>query len=744
MHAFSERTFTTCVNRMMSVYGVRQHYGHPDVFDGNWVETEGGMSKQLYVSEDIFGGYEVAVKGYRNLHVDYIQEAKGKEVGVLTTTKFFTKTSAGGAQQLYSRWIYYLNTSNNFSLIKRFHHFFLALGYYFEHTSLKYALAYFVFTRVIFAFDFVGENFSSTGGDNMFSSANLLLGVWVLQLGYLMAAAGFAEMILERGWRGVVSYLKWFWPLLFFYIFHILTNASGFGDGILSRAKYIPTGRTFMLEHVPFRNIYTAFKGSHLYFTFMLVFMMFAWIYFIGVATWAVLWTIILCVLVWFSFPFMMNPGALPLGVNCRLWFLLLFDDWVDYLKFSRKVLLYSNHLMWPAFFVVLVSVLTFVAFPIKLWWALLLAGICIGLLTPWLRMFYFIIGGIAISFQTLTGLFLLGPVLLYRSVFYPKIHSIAPWLYGEEKFELVKTTEEIEKKELKKRRRKKIVMVPEKPKKVKGENITIPISLPPTSQQEEDVEEEESEDRSVVDITEEDGGDADERRNASHIDNTFTLLGASRRRVRLPLAVENAFSFDRAETPFVPAPRRRKPWENSRVHTSVPNVHAINHSATTHPANQSSTLVRRPVGAPLNYRDLAADNRVRRFDSFSKLRNHVVGQAQRKQKDAILRHHALQSVSLLSVGDFDQQRPSPRSQLNYSHYPEDQQQDEQPQQPPSQSETEPSAQPQTQPQPQQPQQHPVSMSPASPRLRQLQKPTAPNSPRLTLRRQIIQQQIAK
>jgi hypothetical protein len=707
MHAFSERTFTTCVNRVMSEYGVRQHYGHPDVFEGTWAETEGGMSKQCYVSEDIFGGYEVTVKGRRNIHIDYIQEAKGKEVGVLTTTKFFTKTSAGGAQQLYTRWIYWLNTTPNFPPIKRFHHFYLALGYYFEHTALKYALAFFVFTRIIFAFGFDQTKYAGSGGtfSEMFSPANLLLGVWILQLGYLMGMAGFAEMILERGWRGGLCYLKWFWGLLFFYIFHILTNASGFGDGMLSRAKYIPTGRTFMLEHVPFRNIYTAFKGSHLYYTFILTFTMFAWTYFIGFSTFAVLWSMLLCVLIWFSFPFMMNPGATPMGVPIRLWALLLYDDWVDYLKFSKKVLLYSKHLHWPAVFAILVTSLCVIALPFHLWWFFLLMGICIGLMVPWLRMFYFVIGLITIGFQTLIGLGLILPVLAYRYYHYKEIHSIAPWLYGSETFDLIEVPKEGGKIKKTRRiiRRKKRSPLPHglasttlhqaTPASVSASNsapeeVTIinidqekkPIDEPSkVSEEEEEIVEEEEEEEE-----EEAGVRTLHPSKSSYLDNTFTMKGADRRRLRLPLTVENTFCFDRADTLMVPAPRKTRVWDaipqtspdglnsaqsrlmrhstfhhfndfrnRSRGVTTDTNESSIsipeNHGPTTGIGatyNNASGMLPQPLSRLLS----PEGRKVNRFDSFAKLRDKVATETLRQRRDALRRRAALKSVSLFTV----------------------------------------------------------------------------------------------
>jgi hypothetical protein len=46
--------------------GCRFHYGHPDVWDKLFTMTNGGVSKatkSLHVSEDVFGGYNVMLRG---------------------------------------------------------------------------------------------------------------------------------------------------------------------------------------------------------------------------------------------------------------------------------------------------------------------------------------------------------------------------------------------------------------------------------------------------------------------------------------------------------------------------------------------------------------------------------------------------------------------------------------------------------------------------------------------------------
>ena len=71
--ALSEQVFGTIVQRYMAKpLCVRFHYGHPDVWDYTWVRGQGGVSKasrQLHLSEDIFGGMNLVLRGGRVKYV---------------------------------------------------------------------------------------------------------------------------------------------------------------------------------------------------------------------------------------------------------------------------------------------------------------------------------------------------------------------------------------------------------------------------------------------------------------------------------------------------------------------------------------------------------------------------------------------------------------------------------------------------------------------------------------------------
>lgn len=90
--AGTEFAFGTILQRVMSFPGrARFHYGHPDVWDKLWVMTRGGVSKasrNLHVSEDVFGGFNAGLRGGKIAYRDYLSVgAKSKPVNAVHSKK---------------------------------------------------------------------------------------------------------------------------------------------------------------------------------------------------------------------------------------------------------------------------------------------------------------------------------------------------------------------------------------------------------------------------------------------------------------------------------------------------------------------------------------------------------------------------------------------------------------------------------------------------------------------------------
>jgi hypothetical protein len=85
---------------------VRFHYGHPDVWDKLWAISCGGVAKAsrtLHVSEDIFGGFNVILRGGTIDYAEFIHCGKGRDMGFIAVAGFETKISAGAAVTAVSR-----------------------------------------------------------------------------------------------------------------------------------------------------------------------------------------------------------------------------------------------------------------------------------------------------------------------------------------------------------------------------------------------------------------------------------------------------------------------------------------------------------------------------------------------------------------------------------------------------------------------------------------------------------------
>ena len=111
----NEVVFGSTVQRFLTwPLMVRFHYGHPDVWDKVWAISSGGVAKAsrtLHVSEDIFGGFNVVLRGGTIDYTEFIHVGKGRDMSFIAVNGFETKISAGGAVTSVSRDMIRLNRS---------------------------------------------------------------------------------------------------------------------------------------------------------------------------------------------------------------------------------------------------------------------------------------------------------------------------------------------------------------------------------------------------------------------------------------------------------------------------------------------------------------------------------------------------------------------------------------------------------------------------------------------------------
>jgi len=148
--ASNEFVFGTLVQRFMTGLGVRFHYGHPDVWDKVWVQTNGGVSKAsktLHISEDIFGGFNVLLRGGAVDFVEFIHCGKGRDMTFLATNGFETKIAGGNAMQLLSRDV--LRLAKALDLSRLMSMFFSGHGTYMNTWLVMQAIRWFIIVNLI-------------------------------------------------------------------------------------------------------------------------------------------------------------------------------------------------------------------------------------------------------------------------------------------------------------------------------------------------------------------------------------------------------------------------------------------------------------------------------------------------------------------------------------------------------------------------------------------------------------------
>jgi hypothetical protein len=110
--ATHESVFGTIVQRTLyRPLDARLHYGHPDFIDKLTLLGQGGVSKAvkgLHLSEDVYAGLDLKLRGGRVKHREYFKVGKGRDMGFNSVMSFYSKISQGNGQQVTTRQIFRL------------------------------------------------------------------------------------------------------------------------------------------------------------------------------------------------------------------------------------------------------------------------------------------------------------------------------------------------------------------------------------------------------------------------------------------------------------------------------------------------------------------------------------------------------------------------------------------------------------------------------------------------------------
>ena len=205
--ALSEQVFGTIIQRFLAKpLHVRFHYGHPDVWDLGWVRGQGGVSKasrQLHLSEDIFGGMNLMLRGGRVKYVGFMMVGKAREVSFDGTNQFNFKIASGNGMQLISRDFHRL--AKRLDFFRSLSFFQSSAGIFFAEFLLFASLAAFIVCKLMIAMLHVetffgdGDAFDSVGFHEEVGLEMLYPSQWMIQASLVMAWPSMLEGWLDGG-----------------------------------------------------------------------------------------------------------------------------------------------------------------------------------------------------------------------------------------------------------------------------------------------------------------------------------------------------------------------------------------------------------------------------------------------------------------------------------------------------------------------------------------------------------------
>lgn len=259
--AQAEWTFGTIIQRFLSGLGARMHYGHPDFFDGFWASNRGSVSKAsptINLSEDIFAGFNVMMRGERVRHFDCIEWEKGRETSFNKAAQFYTKVASGNVGIMRSRDLKILTES--LSISDNFSFYFASVGFYLFTLATDISL-------FLYMLLFILLTLSSRSLHQVGSLQSMLATEWTLSFGLLSTFPRLAELILEFG---ILEGLSRFIPSMptSVVLFSFLSRSMAAAVGTTMRrgeASYSATGRPLANSHYGWRECYFLYRKTHYY-----------------------------------------------------------------------------------------------------------------------------------------------------------------------------------------------------------------------------------------------------------------------------------------------------------------------------------------------------------------------------------------------------------------------------------------------------------------------------------------------
>lgn len=263
-----ELVFVTMTQRVLAKpLRSRMHYGHPDVFEKSFVMTNGGVSKAskgINLSEDVFSGYNVTLRGGLVTHVEFMQCGKGRDVTLSQINAFEAKLSNGCAESCLSREGHRL--SNNLDFFRLNSMFNGHFGFYICNALTVFCVYVYAYAKLYVGTHTQLEKDAIASSDSLDSLASVMTTQYVLQFGMLTILPLFVTLYVEFGpMQAAYKIVELIVTLgIAFYVFLTGTKAH-FYDVALIRggSKYRGTGRGFSITRDPMVNFFKEYGVSH-------------------------------------------------------------------------------------------------------------------------------------------------------------------------------------------------------------------------------------------------------------------------------------------------------------------------------------------------------------------------------------------------------------------------------------------------------------------------------------------------
>ncbi|DAZ92454.1 TPA: hypothetical protein N0F65_000238 [Lagenidium giganteum] len=263
-----ELVFVTLTQRVLAKpLRSRMHYGHPDVFDKSFVMANGGVSKAskgINLSEDVFSGYNVTLRGGVVTHEEFMQCGKGRDVTLSQINAFETKLSNGCAESCLSREGHRLSNSLDFFRLNSMYygHF----GFYICNALTVFCVYIYAYAKLYITTHDDIEAMAAITSGSLDALATVINTQYILQFGFLTVLPLMATLVVEFGFKqALFKNTELIGALgVVFYTFLTGTKAHAFDSALIrGGSKYRATGRGFSITRDPMVTFFKLYGVSH-------------------------------------------------------------------------------------------------------------------------------------------------------------------------------------------------------------------------------------------------------------------------------------------------------------------------------------------------------------------------------------------------------------------------------------------------------------------------------------------------